>query len=74
MVQISVMSVFCIILLVYGYSVVFKKGWFTKVKNDSQSSINKMRNIMGTASLFFGVLGLVVNAALAYVLIRGISI
>jgi hypothetical protein len=74
MVQIIVMSVFCIILLVYGYSVVFKKSWFAKVKNDSQNSINKMRNIMGIASLIFGVLGLVINAALAFVLLRGGSI
>ena len=70
MVEIIVMSIFCIVLLVYGYAVVFKKLWFAKPKNDSASA-TKMRNLMGIASLVFGVLGLVVNIALAFVLMRG---
>jgi hypothetical protein len=70
MVQIIVMSIFCIILVVYGYAVVFKKAWFNKPKNDSQS-LTKVRNIMGIASLIFGVLGLILNIALAYMMMRG---
>ena len=71
MVQIIVMSVFCIVLIVYGYGVVFKRGWLGKTKMDEQTSIHKMRNIMGIVSLIFGLLGLVINAVAAYYLISG---
>ena len=71
MVQIIVMSIFCIVLLVYGYAVVFKKWWFAKPKNDGTASVTRVRNMMGIASLVFGVLGLVVNFALAFVMLQG---
>jgi hypothetical protein len=71
MVQLIVMSVFCIVLIVYGYGVVFKRGWLGKTKMDEQTSIHKMRNIMGIVSLIFGLLGLVINAVAAYYLISG---
>jgi hypothetical protein len=74
MTQIIVMSILCIILVVYGYAVVFKKGWFSNPKNDNTTSINKVRNLMGIASLIFGVLGLIINIALAFVLLRGSAV
>jgi tellurite resistance protein TehA-like permease len=70
MVEIIVMSIFCLILIVYGYAVVFKKLWFAKPKNDDLST-NKMRNMMGLASLVFGTLGLVINVAVAFMMLKG---
>ena len=69
MVQIIIMSVFCIVLVVYGYGVVFKKGWLGKVKLDEQTSIHKARGIMGIAALVFGLLGLIINVVAAYYII-----
>ena len=79
MVQIVVMSIFCIFALVYGYGVVFKREWLTKLvggksKHNEQSTVNKMRQIMGMAALVLGLLGLIVNIALAYVLLQGSAI
>ena len=71
MVQIIIMSVFCIVLIVYGYGVVFKKGWLGKTKLDEQTSLHKMRNIMGIASLVLGFLGIIINVITAYFLMSG---
>ena len=77
MIQIIVMSVFCIVLLVYGYGVVFKKEWLmtltggSKAKHDEQTTVMKMRKIIGVASLGFGLLGLIINVVAAFFLLRG---
>lgn len=77
MIQIIVMSIFCIVLLVYGYGVVFKKEWLmnliggNKTKHDEQSNVMKLRSMMGMASLVFGILGLIINVVTAFVLFRG---
>ena len=72
-----VMSVFCIVLLVYGYGVVFKQEWLMnltgggKTKHDEQTTVMKMRNIIGMASLGFGILGLIINVVAAFFILRG---
>jgi uncharacterized membrane protein len=80
MIEIIVMSVFCIVLIIYGTGVVLNQEWLNRLtksqksKSEDESSMQKARRIMGIASLVLGILGLLMNIAVAYVLIRGVSV